>query len=77
MQQHLVSANYVGEGLNGRGQVQVYFRVGNQIMVVCVSREMCPAVPEFGDRRPIRTITTVFFIDSNTLADILIRAIWN
>ncbi|KAG4068124.1 hypothetical protein HA402_001549 [Bradysia odoriphaga] len=77
MQDRMVSANYIGEGLNGRGQVQVYFRVGNQIMVVCVSRELYPAVPAMGDGRPIRTVTTVFFIDPATLVDVLIRAIWN
>ncbi|XP_037042740.1 uncharacterized protein LOC119079050 [Bradysia coprophila] len=77
MQDRVVSANYIGEGLNGRGQVQVYFRVGNQIMVVCVSRELYPAVPAMGDGRPIRTVTTVFFIDPASLVNVLIRAVWN
>lgn len=76
IQDNLTSANYEGEGLNNRGYVQVYFRVGNQIMVICPSNELYPPISEFGDSRPVRTITTIYFVNLTRLARIRIQQVW-
>lgn len=52
----------MGEGINAGGQLQVYFDVGHQhVMVVCPTRELHQA--EFSsDPRPVRSIVTLYFI---------------
>ena len=59
--------NYKGEGVNNRGLIQVYFKVGDSIMVICVSNQLYQPIKEFNDSRPVRTITTVFFTDEDKI----------
>lgn len=63
--------NYLGEGINNSGNQQVYYKVtdrkGNKhVMAICVSKELFEADSlNFGDARPIRTVTTVFFMSED------------
>ncbi len=66
LKRNVTSVRYLEEGVNDRGQIQVYFKVTNssgntEVMVVCVSQQLYPSIGDFGDPRPVRTITTVFF----------------
>lgn len=76
----IISANYLGEGINNAGRQQVYFEVPNgsgntQVMVVCVSEQLYNPDLDF-DSRPIRTITTVFFISKTTAQGRMIRKLF-
>ena len=65
---------FVGEGVNNSGNVQLYFRVGGQIMVVAVSRDLYPSLPEFSpDSRPVRSIITVYFITEQEMKRFLVK----
>ncbi|KAE9546821.1 hypothetical protein FO519_009967 [Halicephalobus sp. NKZ332] len=70
IQKNVTYENYLGEGVNTYGKLQVYWKVKDTsgkplVMVTCMSEQLFP--PENGfDKvnpgRPIRTITTIFFI---------------
>lgn len=74
VQRNLTYANYIGDGIGANGLPHVYFRIGNQVMVICLSGELYDPVREFGDGRNVRTITTIFFIDENDLNNNNVRA---
>nr|XP_046909919.1 uncharacterized protein LOC124491316 [Dermatophagoides farinae] len=62
IQRNLTYSQYLGEGINNNGQMQVYFDVGDgQVMAIAVSRQLYdPIFPQ--DRRPVRSIITIFFM---------------
>lgn len=54
---------YRGEGVNEMGQIQTFFQVKeNLVAVVGFSRELFLAESKH-DKRPFRTIITIYFID--------------
>lgn len=71
LRNNIGSQSYLGEGVNSNGMVQLYFEVvvngQKQVMVVCPSSQLYSSDPSFGDSRPIRTITTVFFMPYSKL----------
>lgn len=77
MQKNLSTNNYLGEGVNNSGQVQVYFKVGSKVMVICVSKELYSSSPEFiNDKRPVRVIVTSYFIDWQTFKKFSVKKCW-
>uniref|UniRef100_A0A914PXR2 Uncharacterized protein n=1 Tax=Panagrolaimus davidi TaxID=227884 RepID=A0A914PXR2_9BILA len=70
-------SQYLGEGANSNGKVQVYFRVKNrfgkdEIMVIALSDETFIPQLEFDDPRKVRSIITVYFRDIGDLNKIFI-----
>lgn len=76
MQKNISEASYLGEGVSNGQQVQVYFKVGNQVMVICVSNEIYSSSPEFNDQRPVRTIVTSYFIETKTYEKLFFKKCW-
>ena len=62
IQRNLTYSQYLGEGINNNGQMQVYFDVGDgQVMAIAVSRQLYdPIFPQ--DGRPFRSIITIYFM---------------
>lgn len=59
----LTYANYRGEGVNEKGQLQTFFQMKeNLVAMLGYSREIFLAETNL-DSRPIRTIITIYFID--------------
>ena len=72
---------HLEEGVNDAGRVQVFFEVadsqGNpRVLVVCVSNELYPSHENIPDPRPIRTITTVFFLSEKEARERLIDTVF-
>lgn len=63
LQEKLQYNNYRGEGTNEKGQYQTYFQMKDDLVaVIGYSRELF--VPEeIFDKRPFRTIITIYFIN--------------
>lgn len=63
LQKHLDYGSYLGEGVNQNNQLQTYFKMNSDLVaVIGYSRELFVEEPSF-DRRPFRTIITIYFID--------------
>lgn len=63
LESHITSGRYLGEAINKSGQMQVFFHVANdQVMVLCPSKQLVQPVEKIADPRPIRSIVTVYFV---------------
>ena len=73
--------NYLGEGVNDSGRIQVFFKIkdceGNpRVMVICVSDELYPC-PEKLFQEAVRVITAVFFISEEEADERLLDKIFH